>query len=210
MSKQRCRVYFRPIGFALLIVCAAAVAPAVAQTARPSNAASPSTAVTTPVPDDYVIGPEDVLAVTFWREQEMSGDHTVRPDGKITLPLIGDILAAGLRPDALRQQLQTASQRYLTDANVSIAIKQINSRKVFITGEVAKPDAYPLVGPRTVMQIITLAGGVTEFAHPKDISVIRNEGGKQRFFKFNYKEVAAGKKLAQNIILQPGDQIVVP
>ena len=202
----------RLIRFLVVIACAGPVHFATAQTTpRSSNTAAPAATIATPVPDDYVIGPEDVLGITFWREQDMSGDHTVRPDGKITLPLIGDVVAAGLKPETLKQQLQAVSSKYLTDANVTIAVKQINSRKVFVTGEVKKPDSYSLIGSRTVLQMIALAGGLTEFAHPKDITINRVErGGAQRVFKFNYKDVAAGKKLQQNIIVRPGDTIIVP
>lgn len=163
------------------------------------------------VPADYVIGPEDVVGVLFWREAEMSGDITVRPDGKITLPLIGDLMAAGYTPAALKDQIQKAAQKYLTDANVTVVVRQQNSRKVYVTGEVAMRGAYPLSGPRTVMQILALAGGLTEYAHGEDIVIMRPNGnGATRALKFNYKEVSKGRKLEQNILLQPGDTVVVP
>jgi polysaccharide biosynthesis/export protein len=161
-------------------------------------------------PADYVIGPEDVLGVVFWREPEISGDVTVRPDGQITLPLIGEMSADGLRPDQLRAQIQKAAAKFVTDANVAVVIRQINSRKVFITGRVTTPGTFSLVGPRTVMQIIALAGGLNEYADAKNITVIRNRNGKALSFKFNYKDVARGKNLEQNIQLEPGDTVVVP
>jgi len=161
-------------------------------------------------PPGYVIGPEDVLGILFWRDQEMSGDVTVRPDGMITLPLMGDMKAAGLTPDALKQQIQQAAAKYINDANVTIVVRQINSRKVFITGQVTTPGAYPLTGPRTVMQLIALAGGLTEYADAKNISIMREEQGRTRSFKFNYKDVSKGRNLQQNIVLQPGDTVVVP
>lgn len=170
--------------------------------ARPGASAVP--------PPGYVIGPEDVLGILFWRDQEMSGDVTVRPDGMITLPLMGDMKAAGLTPDALKQQIQQAAAKYINDANVTIVVRQINSRKVFITGQVSTPGAYPLTGPRTVMQLIALAGGLTEYADVKNISIMREEQGRTRSFKFNYKDVSRGKNLQQNIALQPGDTVVVP
>jgi polysaccharide export outer membrane protein len=162
------------------------------------------------VPDDYVIGAEDVLGVLFWREAELSGDVTVRPDGMITLPLIGDMSATGLKPEALADQVQEAASRLLTEPNVTVVVREINSRKVFITGEVGKPGAYPLTGPRTVMQLIALAGGVNEYADASNITVMRMVGTQQRSYKFNYKDVAKGKGLQQNILLQPGDTVVVP
>jgi polysaccharide export outer membrane protein len=162
------------------------------------------------LPVDYVIGPEDVLGVVFWRDQEMTGDVTVRPDGMVTLPLLGDIAAAGLTPDVLRELIQKAATKYVQDPSVTIVVRQINSRKVFITGEVKTPGAYPLVGPRTVMQLIALAGGLNEYANAKNITVTRSEQGRQRSFKFNYKDIVNGKNLEQNILLKPGDTVVVP
>ena len=182
------------------------VASAQSQRGTPSNRAEPAAAV----PADYVIGPEDVLGIVFWREAEMSGDVTVRPDGRITLPLIGEIQAQGLRPEALRDQIQVAAGKYIADANVAVVIRLINSRKVFITGKVTSPGTFSLAGPRNVMQLIALAGGLTEFADSKNITIMRDAGGLTRSFKFNYKDVAKGKKLEQNIALQPGDTIVVP
>ena len=162
------------------------------------------------VPSDYVIGPEDVLGVVFWRDQEMTGDVTVRPDGMITLPLIGDLRAVGLKPSALRDGIAAAASKYLEDINVTVVIRQINSRKVYITGEVKTPNAYPLTGPRTVMQLIALAGGLNEYADGGNITIMRTEGSQARTFKFNYKEVSKGRNLAQNIELKPGDTVVVP
>jgi polysaccharide export outer membrane protein len=176
-----------------------------AQPARPSPAAVGNT-----VPDNYVIGPEDVLGVMFWREPDMSGDVTVRSDGRITLPLIGDLQAAGETTDALKTQVQLAAQKYVTDANVTIVVRQTNSRKVFVTGEVAMPAAYQLTGPRTVMQVIAMAGGLTEFAKGANITILRTENGRTQSFKFNYKDVSKGRRLEQNIALVPGDTIVVP
>jgi polysaccharide export outer membrane protein len=178
--------------------------------AQAQGATQPAASSAVQVPSDYVIGPEDVLGVVFWRDQEMTGDVTVRPDGVITLPLIGDVSAAGLTPAALKDRIQSAAGKFLNDANVTVVVRQINSRKVFITGEVATPGAYPLTGPRTVMQLIALAGGLNEYADAKNITVMRNEQGQMRSFKFNYRDVAKGKNLQQNIQLLPGDTVVVP
>src|SRR5688572_28503204 len=168
------------------------------------------TAVSVNVPNDYVIGAEDVLGVVFWREADISGDVVVRPDGMITLPLLGEMKAAGVKPDVLREQIRVASGKFLTDPNVTIVVRQINSRKVFITGNVTMPDSYPLTGPRTVLQLISLAGGLTEYANSENISIIRHEGGQTRSLKFNYKDVSKGKKLEQIVVRQPGDTVVVP
>ena len=160
--------------------------------------------------DDYVIGAEDVLGVQFWREPEMSGDVVVRPDGMITLPLLGDIKADGLKPNVLRDQVKAAAERFLTDANVTVIVRQVNSRKVYITGQVAHPGAYSLASPRTVLQALAMAGGVTEYAESDNISIARTEGGKTKLYKFNYKNVSKGKGIEQNIQLQPGDTVMVP
>jgi polysaccharide biosynthesis/export protein len=162
------------------------------------------------VPTDYVIGPEDVLGVQFWREPDLSGDVTVRPDGKITLALIGDVVATGLTPEALRDLLQKAGSRFLSDANVTVVVRQINSRKVFITGQVAMPGAFSLGGPRNVLQLIALAGGLAEYAEGDKITIIRTDRTHTTTLKFNYKDVSKGKNLEQNIQLQPGDTVVVP
>ncbi len=159
----------------------------------------------------FTIGPEDVLGVLFWRDQEMTGDVTVRPDGMVTLPLIRDVKAAGLTPTELADRIQEAVREYVTDASVTVVVRQINSRKAFITGEVAHPGAYPLgSSSMTVMQLIAVAGGLTEFAKPKSISVIRVEAGVTTTFAFDYSSVARGKKPRQNLVLKPGDTVVVP
>jgi polysaccharide export outer membrane protein len=183
---------------------------AVPALATAQSQASATSADVVPVTGDYLIGPEDVLGILFWREPDFSGDVPVRPDGRITLPLIGDLVAAGVAPAILREQIQAAATKFLTDPNVTVVVRQINSRKVFITGEVARPGAYPLTGPRSVMQLISLAGGVTPFAKTDSISILRQEQGRTRAFNFNYKDVAQGRNVQQNIQLEPGDTIVVP
>jgi polysaccharide export outer membrane protein len=188
--------------------------PTVGQPERPappaSDAANPRADAGVEVPAEYVIGPEDVLGINFWRDADMTGDVTVRPDGRITLPLLGDISAAGLTPYALKEAIQKTAAKLLEDPTVTVIVRQINSRKVFITGEVDTPGSYPLVGPRTVMQLIAVAGGLTEYADKKNISIMRVEGSTTRSFKLNYDDVSKGKKLEQNILLKPGDTVVVP
>ena len=169
---------------------------------------APATGVATGA--DFVIGPQDVLGILFWRDQEMSGDVTVRPDGMITLPLIRDVQAAGLKPDELADRIQQAAREFIAQPSVTVVLRQMNSRKVFITGEVTQPGAYPLASSMTVMQLIAIAGGLTEFAEPKNISIMRVEGSETTTFDFNYKDVARGKKREQNIVLKPGDTVVVP
>ncbi len=177
-----------------------------AQTAA-TQAAAPAAA---DVPVDFVIGAGDVLGVLFWREAEVSGDVTVRPDGRISLPVVGVMQAAGLRPEALQEQIQVAAGKFFTAPSVTVVVRTINSRKVFVTGRVTTPGSHPLVAPLTVMQAISLSGGLTEYADAKNITVLRTENGQSRLFKFNYKDVARGKALEQNIQLLPGDTVVVP
>lgn len=162
------------------------------------------------VPAGYVIGVEDVLSVVFWKDKEMSADVVVRPDGKISLPLLNDVQAAGSTPEQLGQALVAASSKYIEQATVTVIVKEINSRKVFILGQVAKPGAFPLIGTMNVLQLIALAGGVLEYADAKNVTVVRKENGEERRFKFNYKDVVKGKNEQQNIQLQPGDTVVVP
>ena len=195
-----------------LLVVATAVA---AQQAAPRGAPSAASSAAAVSPEfvlgpEFVIGPEDILTVVFWREKEMSGDVTVRPDGKITLLLLGEIQAAGWTPSRLGADIQTAAAKYLADPNVTVIVRQINSRLAFITGEVNVPGAYPLTGPRSIMQLIALAGGVLEYAKLGEITVLREDQGQSRAFRFSYEDVARGRRLQQNFLLQPGDTVVVP
>jgi polysaccharide export outer membrane protein len=192
--------------------------PATPQPARPGSptpqagSSSTSTATTAGItpPTDYVIGPDDALSVVFWRESTLSGDVVVRPDGKISLPLLNDVQASGLTPNQLRESLVTAASKYVTDPSVTVIVKQINSRKVYVTGQVNKPGPFPLTDNMTVLQMLALAGGLQEWADANNILVMRTEGGQTKSFKFNYKDVRKGKNLQQNILLKPGDTIVVP
>jgi polysaccharide biosynthesis/export protein len=165
-----------------------------------------------PPPPGYVIGPEDVLQVSYWRDTSVSAEVTVRPDGMISLPLLNDVPAEGLTPEQLREKLtQLAKTKYFEgDPNITITVRTINSRKAYITGQVARPGPYQLTAPTTVLQLIATAGGLTEFAKQKEISVMRAENGKQLRFSFNYKDVSKGKNLTQNIELKPGDTVIVP
>jgi len=193
----------------LVLICLA-VGPAGAAQARPQPAEGGPPPVTADAPADYVIGAEDVLGVVFWREADISGDVTVRPDGRITLPVIGEMQAAGLRPAALQAQIVAAAAKYLTDPNVAVVVRTINSRRVFVTGRVTAPGGHLLKGPLNVLQAIALAGGLTEYADAKNIAVLRTTSTGTERFKFNYKDVTKGRNLEQNITLLPGDTVVVP
>jgi len=162
------------------------------------------------LPTGYTIGPDDVLSIVFWREKELSADVVVRPDGLITLPLINDVPAAGSTPDQLRERLTGLARKFVTDPNVTVVVKAINSRKVFITGMVMKPGPYLLSGPTSVLQLVAMAGGLQEFAKNEKIVILRTENGQQATFQFNYQEVMNRKNLKQNIELKPGDTVLVP
>jgi len=189
---------------------ATAKPPAPTQKPAAPATAAPQTEKGIAPPPDYVIGAGDVLVITFWREKELSGEAMVRPDGRISLPLINEVTAAGFTPDQLRETLMKEAQRFVEDTNVTVIVKAINSRWIYITGQVGKPGPYALVGPTSVLQLIAMAGGVLEYADSKAIVVMRNENGKSSNFKFNYRDVVRQKNLQQNILLKPGDTVVVP
>ena len=160
-------------------------------------------------PPGYVIGPDDVLSIVFWREKELSAEVVVRPDGKISLPLLDEIDVVGLTPAELREKVMLEANKLVEDANATVVVKQINSRRVYITGSVNKPGVYALTGPM-VVQLIALAGGLLEFADGDKIKVMRTEKAAQVAFPFNYKRFSEGKNLDQNIPLKPGDTVIVP
>ena len=199
---------------ALGLLAVSLTAPATAQSAPqavPNGATAPATAPpAAALPPGYLIGADDILWVVFWRDKEMTAEVVVRPDGKISLPLINDVQAAGLTPEQLRTQLTEAAGKLIEDPNVTVVVKTINSRKVFVTGQVGKPGPYPLSAPTTVLQLLATAGGVLEYADSKEIRIMRTEDGKQVSHKFNYKDVIKGKNLKQNIELKPGDTVIVP
>ena len=220
---QMKRVSIRALIAALLALVTLGAGSALAQgtaPAAPAEAPATPTPVAAPgsptipagvvPPPGYVIGPEDVLAIVFWREKDLSTDTAVRPDGMITVPLLNDVHAAGLSPDQLRERIQTGASKFVEDPTVTVVVKAINSRKVFITGLVSKPGQYPLAGPTSVMQLIAMAGGLQEYANSKKILIMRTEGGEQVAKPFNYQDVLNRKNLKQNIDLLPGDTVIVP
>lgn len=202
----------RPLIGAMVAVAFAAVT-SEAQEARQSDHAATAPAAGTALaelPPGYVIGADDVLMVVYWREKEMSAEVTVRPDGKVALPLLNDLTAAGLTPEAFRDRVIEAARRFVEDPNPTVMVKTINSRRVFITGQVEKPGPYQLNNPVTVLQLIAMAGGLKEFARGKNISVIRTEHGEQVVHRFNYQDALSRRNLQQNIELKPGDTVLVP
>jgi polysaccharide biosynthesis/export protein len=161
-------------------------------------------------PQDYIIGPDDVLQVLFWRDKDMSGEFIVRPDGKISLPLLNDVQAAGLTPEQLRARVVEQAAKYLEDPTATVVVKQINSRRVFITGTVEKPGSYQLTTRTTVMQLIATAGGLKEYAKRDKIKILRAGKNRDQRLSFDYDRVVSGRNQQQNIELKPGDTVVVP
>lgn len=159
---------------------------------------------------DYVIGADDVLDVSVWKEQDLTRTLQVRPDGKISMPLLGDVEAAGLTPSQLAQTVSDKLKRYLTAPQVTIILTQINSQRVYVTGEVTRPGAYPVLPGMTILQAITSAGGLTQFANAKKIFLMRDENHIQTKYPFSYKEVLDGRKAEENLPVRAGDTIVVP
>jgi polysaccharide export outer membrane protein len=169
-------------------------------------------AATLPATTDpnYVIGPSDVLSIDVWKETELSVTVPVRPDGKISLPLVNDVEAAGMTPMALTAALTEKLKKYFADPRVAVTVKEINSKRVYILGQVARPGAYSLVPKMTVFQALSTAGGFGQYADLKNIYVLRTENGRQVKLTFNYKDFVKGKGTEQNVLLQPDDSIVVP
>lgn len=164
-------------------------------------------AVGAPVdPKTYVIGAEDILMIRVWREPELSGPVGVRPDGKISLPLIGEIQAGGETPEKLAEEITEGFSKYVHNPEVMVSVAAVNSKKYFISGEVLRPGSYPLVVPTTVLEAIAIAGGFREYAKRRDVLILRGP----RRYEFDYRQVLRGRNLEQNLTLENGDHIIVP
>ncbi len=157
----------------------------------------------------YRLGPEDVLRVSVWEDKELSLDLVVRPDGKISMPLIQDVLAEGLTAAELKEQIAHKLKAFIKDPQVSVIVLQVNAPKYYVIGSVTKPGTYPLRGETSVLQALSMAGGFTQFASPKNIKLIRNSGGKQEVRRVNYYQMIEDGGEG-NYILKSGDTIVVP
>jgi polysaccharide export outer membrane protein len=186
--------------------------------AKSTSTTQPSQTVPTPPPAatpavtdaSYKIGPQDVLRIDVWKENEISRSVPVRPDGKISLPLLNDVQAAGRTSMELANTITEGLKKFINSPQVTVTVTEINSRRVYVTGEVTRPGAFPLLPNMTVLQALTSAGGFTQFARLKKIYVLRTEDGKQVKHPFNYKDVVNGNRPEDNIVLQSGDTIVVP
>jgi polysaccharide export outer membrane protein len=160
--------------------------------------------------DQYIIGPEDVLYIHVWKEEALTRTIPVRTDGKISLPLIQEVMAAGLTPLQLKEVLVRKFKEFIENPMVSVTVVEINSYKVYVVGQVRNPGVQRLRSETTVTQLIAVAGGFTEWANPKKILVIRKEDGREKRFKVNYKRIMGGKDLDSDIVLKAGDTVLVP
>jgi polysaccharide biosynthesis/export protein len=174
-----------------------------------ANEPAPAKEPTSVAGPDYVIGADDNLHISVWKEQELTNSLPVRPDGKISMPLLNDVQAAGLTPMQLAASLTEKLKKYLADPRVTVVVTQMNSQRIYVLGEVLHTGAVPLLPNMTVLQALATAG-FTQFANTKSIYILRTVDGKQQKLPFNYKQVVKGDDMAQNISLKPGDTIVVP
>jgi len=199
------------MGLLLMMAALPARAQEATQNQKPAKPAAAGVAAK-PATDDpnYMIGAQDVLDISVWKEPEVSRTVPVRPDGKISLPLLNDVQAAGLTPSQLAAQLTESLKKFVANPQVTVIVTTINSQRVYIMGEVIRAGAYPLLPGMTVLQALSSGGGFTQFANTKKIYLLRQENGKQAKYPFNYKEVIGGKNAEQNILLKAGDTIVVP
>jgi len=189
---------------------------AVAQDAVPAQPAA-AAAAPAPSPDsiptaggpDYIIGPEDVLHVAVWKESDLTATLPVRPDGKISLPLVNDVQAAGLTPMQLADSLTEKLKKYVASPRVTVVVTAINSKRIYMVGEVSHTGAIPMLPNMTVLQALSSAG-LTQFANTKKIYIMRVQNGKQEKLPVNYRKLVKGEQMDQNHLLQPGDTIVVP
>ncbi len=197
--------------FSLVILIPATVGwgqqPPKPEAAKPAAEQEPDPPdVVAPVdPKTYKIGVEDILQWRVWREPELSGAGTVRPDGKITVALVGDVDAAGLTPEQLAARLKKEISNFVNSPEVMVYVQRVRSKKYYLSGKIGRHGEVPLVVPTTIVEAIMKAGGLAEFANKKKVLIIR---GNQRLF-FNYKDYLKGKNLDKNILLEPGDQVVV-
>jgi polysaccharide export outer membrane protein len=196
---------------AVLLVSAALAGSVWAQSAP---AASPATSAegsaAKPHDDSFVIGNDDVLAINVWKEPDISRSIPVRSDGKISLPLVGEVQASGLTPLKLEKDIAEKLKSYISEPEVTVMVQQVNSQKFNVLGQVLRPGTYVIANSPTVLDAIALAGGFRDFAKKKSIYVLRHGASGESRLPFNYKEVSQGKNMAQNVKLLPGDTIIVP
>lgn len=178
---------------------------------QPGSADTPTQHVAGAKSDAYIIGPEDQVLINVWKEPELTRTVPVRPDGMISLPLLGDIKASGYTPVQLQDQITDALKKYVSDPQVTVIVTEVRSLSFNIVGEVNKPGFYPLTRPLTVLDAVAMAGGFKDFAKTKKVYVLRvDASGKEERLPFNYKAVIKGQDASQNVLLLPHDTVVVP
>jgi polysaccharide biosynthesis/export protein len=158
----------------------------------------------------YLIGPNDILSIYVWKEPELTREVTVMPDGRVSFPLAGEIVAQGQTVTQLKKSITQKLEKYVTAPEVTVIVRESKSQVIYIIGKVGRPGPYPLMSGMTILQALSTAGGFTEWADQKNIIIVRRQAGKEIQIPFNYKEFTSGQNLDKNIMLQPGDTIVVP
>jgi polysaccharide export outer membrane protein len=161
-------------------------------------------------PNEYIVGEADILHIDVWKEPELNQSVVVRPDGKISLPLVSEVKVGGMTPAQIQQLLTERLKAYIVSPQVTVTVTDIRSKSVYITGEIVRAGEYPMLAPMTVLQLIARAGGVSPYANKKSIFVLRYMDGKPVRYPFNYNSVIKGKNVGQDIELRPGDTVVVP
>ena len=160
--------------------------------------------------DTYKIGAQDILKIDVWKEPDITRQVTVRPDGKISLPLLDEVQAVGFTPMELAKAIREGLKRFINDPQVTVTVTEFNSRRVYVTGEVMHTGALAMLPNMTVLQALSSSGGFTQFANTKKIYILRMDNGKQLRLPVNYKEIVTGRRPEENVVLQAGDTIVVP
>jgi polysaccharide export outer membrane protein len=203
------------LGVMFLALCISAGSQQLAKTSKPtadhsSKASQPAKSDQGEPQTQYTVGDSDVLHVNVWQEPEVTQNVVVRPDGNISLPLINEVQVSGMTIPQIQNLIAEKLKSFVNDPNVTVTVLEVHSKHVFITGEVTRPGDYPLTTQITVVQLIAQAGGLTPFAKSESIVILRMVNGAQQSLKFKWKEVMHGKNTEQNIVLQPGDTVVVP
>jgi polysaccharide biosynthesis/export protein len=207
LSVQKTRQWFKGAVVALSLLALWGCVPPASQLAGAQAAAA---TVATPDQNTYLLGPEDAIEISVWKEPDLTKQLVVRPDGKITYPLIGEVQASGRTVKQLQEEILKRLEKYVTDAHVTVILLKAQNYKIYVTGKVNKPGDFMVGKPVNVMQALSMAGGLTPFASPGSIMVLRTVSGKEEVYPFNYKDVARGSMLEQNRMLLPGDVVVVP
>ena len=200
----------RKLSLTLFLFLLPAAAAQNATTATPTTGSDVTQTQTGEAGEDYVIGLQDVLLINVWREPELSVQVVVRPDGKITMPLIDELDASGLTTQKLKDVITEKLKKYITAPTVTVVVSEINSQTVSVMGHVFRPGSYPLGSPITLVELLARAGGFREFANQKKVRVVRKGSTQTQQFRFNYKRFVDGKDLHHNITLENGDVVIVP